>query len=464
MNAKENREVAHVDIPGAFLQTPASDGTIIKLQGVLVLTLLKVNPGWSKFVVHEGKKRTPTIYSKAVKALYGTVDAAKLFFDGLSSFLVDKLKFKKNPYDPCVVNKTVDGSQCTILWHVDDLRISHVDERVVSDVIEALSGEYGDIMPLTVSRGKVHDYLGMVFDYTTDGDVLVQMYQYIEELIRNAPERYKVGVGSATPAPSHLYEVRDQQGGGVNKLTEKMREEYHSLTAQCLFLAKRARPDLQTAVAFHCTRVLFPDEDDDLKLGRMIRYLMATRHLPLILKVDDDGIAYWWIDASFAVHENMRSRTGMHMSLGKGTVYGASVKQKINTASSTEAELVGVADALPKMLRTRYFMENQGYLVEDVFVYQDNESAILLETNGMKSVGKGSRHVKIKYFLIADKVKGKELRVLHCPTEDMTADFYTKPLQGALFIKHRNSMLGLDLGNLAMYIKYHAEYIASLCD
>ena len=152
------------------------------------------------------------------------------------------------------------------------------------------------------------------------------------------------------------------------------------------------------------------------------------------------------------------------MSLGKGAVYGASVKQKINIASSTEAELVGVADALPKILLTRYFMENQGYLVEDVFVYQDNESAILLETNGMKSVGKGSRHVKIKYFLIVDKVKGKELRVLHCPTEDMTADFYTKPLQGALFIKHRNSMLGLDLGNLAMYIKYHAEYIVSLCD
>ena len=72
-----------------------------------------------------------------------------------------------------------------------------------------------------------------------------------------------------------------------------MREEYHSLTAQCLYLSKRARLDLQTAVAFHCTRVLSPDEDDDLKLARMMRYLMATRHLPLILKVGDDGLAHW---------------------------------------------------------------------------------------------------------------------------------------------------------------------------
>ena len=66
-------------------------------------------------------------------------------------------------------------------------------------------------------------------------------------------------------------------------------------------------------------------------------------------------MAHWWVDTSFAVHEDIRSRTGMHMSLGKGTVYSASVKQKINTASSTEAELVGVADALPKIVWTRYF-------------------------------------------------------------------------------------------------------------
>ena len=110
MNAKEKRDVAHVDIPRAFLQTPASDGTIIKLQGVLVMTLVKVNPSWDRFVVYEGKKRTPTIYSRAIKALYGTVDAAKLFYDSLSLLLVDQLKFIKSPYNSCIVNKMVNGS------------------------------------------------------------------------------------------------------------------------------------------------------------------------------------------------------------------------------------------------------------------------------------------------------------------------------------------------------------------
>ena len=71
-----------------------------------------------------------------------------------------------------------------------------------------------------------------------------------------------------------------------------------------------------------------PDRDDEKKLARTIRYLEKTKHLPLILKVNDHGIVEWWVDASFAVHEDMRSRSGMNMSLGTGTVYGSSSKQK----------------------------------------------------------------------------------------------------------------------------------------
>ena len=62
-------------------------------------------------------------------------------------------------------------------------------------------------------------------------------------------------------------------------------------------------------------------------------------------------------------------------------------------------------------------MDAQGCAVEDVYVYQDNQSAILLENNGMRSVGKGKRHVKIKYFFVTDKIKDNELKVICCPTE-----------------------------------------------
>ena len=79
-----------------------------------------------------------------------------LFFEDLSGSLVDELGFTRNPYDWCVVNKTINNKQCTIVWHVDNLMISHVDEKVVTDVINALSDNYGNLMELTVNRGKIH--------------------------------------------------------------------------------------------------------------------------------------------------------------------------------------------------------------------------------------------------------------------------------------------------------------------
>ena len=107
-------------------------------------------------------------------------------------------------------------------------------------------------------------------------------------------------------------------------------------------------------------------------------------------------------------------------------------------------------------------MEHQGFIVQDMYIYQDNESAVLLEENGIKSAGKASRHVKIKYFFVTDKIKGNELRVLYCPTTEMVADFYTKPLQGYLFIKHRNTILGINEEDYVLYEKQYSEYIESI--
>ena len=113
-----------------------------------------------------------------------------------------------------------------------------------------------------------------------------------------------------------------------------------------MFAAKRARPDLQTAVAFLCTRVASPDKDDYKKLAKVIRYIRGTIHLPLVLGWDGSGRLVWSIDASFAVHMDMKSHTGYCLTLGKGSVLSGSTKQKITTRSSTESELVDVDDTI----------------------------------------------------------------------------------------------------------------------
>ena len=162
--------------------------------------------------------------------------------------------------------------------------------------------------------------------------------------------------------------------------------------------------------------------------------------MSLQLQADDLTVVKWWVDGSYAVHNDMKSHTGGTMTLGRGSVYSTSVRQKLNTKSSTEAELVGVADVMPQILWTRYFLQSQGYEMVPSIVYQDNQSAILLENNGKASSGKRTRHLNIRYFFVTDRIHSKEIQVEYCPTGIMRADFFTKPLQGALFRRFRDEI------------------------
>ena len=98
------------------------------------------------------------------------------------------------------------------------------------------------------------------------------------------------------------------------------------MTARLLFAAKQARPDIQVAVAYLCTRVREPTEDDYLKLARVICYPCTTVYLPLVIGWNDTGELLWSINASFAVHNDMRSHTGAMLTFGKGAVFSLSNK------------------------------------------------------------------------------------------------------------------------------------------
>jgi hypothetical protein len=436
IDAKERRKVMTADVPGAFMQVDVDEVVHVRLVGPLAVLLTKVDPElYTEYLgVEHGKE---VLYVQLQKALYGTLSAAMLFWKDLSGLLSDE-GYEPNPYDCCVMNKMVNGNQSTILWHVDDLKISHVDEIVNEWVLEFLNARYGDETPLTVTRGDIHEYLGMTIDYGTDGKVIIRMDDYVENMLEELPEDMS-GV-AVTPAAAHLFKVDDTE----EDLNKEGSELFHSITAKLLFLCKRARPDIQTPIAFLCTRVMKPNAGDYTKLRRVISYLRGTKRMCLTLEADDLQVIKWWIDASFAVHEDMRSHTGGTMSLGKGSVYSTSIRQKLTTKSSTEAELVGVDDVMPQVLWTRQFMEGQGYVIRDNIVYQDNTSAMLLEKNGQQSSTKRTRHLDIRYFFVTDRIKAKQLTVEYCPTGDMWADPFTKPLQGAAFQKFRKLILNLD--------------------
>jgi hypothetical protein len=117
-DAKEGRDVATADIPGAFMQTYMDDTVHMMIEGKMAELLVKINPKlYQKYLIVKNGK--PIMYVQLKKALYGTLQAALLFWKDLSKKLVE-WGFKINPYDWCVANKIIDGRQCTVLWHVDD--------------------------------------------------------------------------------------------------------------------------------------------------------------------------------------------------------------------------------------------------------------------------------------------------------------------------------------------------------
>jgi hypothetical protein len=99
---------------------------------------------------------------------------------------------------------------------------------------------------------------------------------------------------------------------------------------------------------------------------------------------------------------------------------------------------------MAQVMWTRYFLEEQGYGVTENIIYQDNQSAMLLEkTNGRKSIGKRTRHICIRYFFVTDRIKSNEVSIEYCPTKEMTSDFMTKPLQGSPFRDFRAEIMNL---------------------
>ena len=119
------------------------------------------------------------------------------------------------------------------------------------------------------------------------------------------------------------------------------------------------------------------------------------------------------------------------------------MQKKLNTRSSTEAKLVGINDVMSMILWTRLFLEAQGYHVADNVLHQDSESTIKLARNGRHSSSKQTRHIEVRYYFITDHINWDRLRVSYCPTRDMLADYFSKPLQGSLFRKFRNLILNV---------------------
>jgi hypothetical protein len=430
IDASEGRDVATADIAGAYLNADMDELVILRLTGEDVSLMCQVSPAFTAFVATE--RGQPVLYLRLDKALYGCVRSALLWYQ-LFTETLSHMGFTLNPYDACVANATIAGQQCTIAWYVDDNKISHVSSLVVDDIIKRIEARFGT---MTKTRGPKHEFLGMDIEFLPDKKVTISMKRYLKE----ARDASHLGIcrHATTPAAKTLFDV----DAASPPLPTDEATIFHRVVSQLLYVGLRGRPDLLVALCFLSTRVSCPTEQDQGKLRRLLEYVNGTLDLTLTLGALDLSTLYTFVDAAYGVHPDMRSQTGGVTSFGHGGLICRASKQKINTKSSTEAELVGASDYMSHTLWVHHFMEAQGYPIRHSFFEQDNESAINLARNGRASAGQRSRHIHIRHFWIKDRLEQDNITMRHCDTDSMLADFLTKPLQGSLFRKFRDVILG----------------------
>ena len=239
--------------------------------------------------------------------------------------------------------------------------------------------------------------------------------------------------GHSSPAGADLFEIAES-----SLLDDAAKQRFHSIVAKLLYLAKRIRPDLLTAVSYLTTRVRAPTVSDNKKLLRALGYLKRTENCSLQLDVGTQPTLQMYVDASFAVHPNRHGHTGVLVFLGNALVFASSKKQKQLAKSSTEAEIIAASDSLDVGRWLCKFLDSLGFQTPCV-LFQDNTSAMSLLRQS-KASSSFRKFIDIRRLTISSMIQRRELSIAHMPTGNMLADLLTKPIMGQTFSSLRNGL------------------------
>lgn len=423
-------KVKTVDIAGAYLNAGMGNTNVfMRIDSDLADVLVEIDKDQDYSV---SRQDDGSIVVKLEKALYGCIESAKLWNKHLAKKLI-KYGMVQSKLDECLFYKTVANDVVLrVAVYVDDLLICGKTDKDVDDFINYLKEEFKTI---TVNEGSKQAYLGMNFEMNApDKKIHVTMEKYVEDVVSTINGTNGC---AKTPATSELFFIDD----GSPELGSKEQKKFHSMVARVLYLAKRARPDLLTTIAFLATRVKRPTEQDFDKLNRMIKYLRGTASLGIELSMEP-GKLEAYVDASHCVHPDGKSQSGILLTLGRGGCFVKSSKQKMVAKSSTEAELIAISDALPTLIWHRELMIEQGMIppTTPVTIHEDNQSTIALIRRG-KPASESTRHINIRHFFISDRCLLNEVRVVYIPTEEQVADYFTKGLVGRIFYSLRKSIV-----------------------
>jgi predicted nuclease of predicted toxin-antitoxin system len=236
-----------------------------------------------------------------------------------------------------------------------------------------------------------------------------------------------------TPSGNVLFETKDSE-----ELKDK--NKYLSCIMSLMYLARLTRPDILLPVTFLASRSHIATLDDFNKLQRVLAYLNHTSKKVLTLECKDLKL-FCCCDASYGVHKDRKSHTGFLLKLGGALINSGSVKQKHTAISSTDAEIIALAEATKTIIWVTNLLKEITDFDSVAEIAQDNRSAIWLTTEPSKA--KRSKHLLTKIAFIKEQINNGTMKILQKRSKEMMSDGLTKPLQGSSFSFHTMSLVGI---------------------
>ena len=370
------------------------------------------------------EESSENLVCKLEKSLYGLKQSARCWNTKLVNVLKQK-GYIQGEADPCLLKIKSGKNNIYILIYVDDILVTAQNDDDFAKIEEILEDNFE-----VTKLGIANFYLGIKIEREEDNFYSISQEKYIDKIIM------KSGLQDAKTSriPMDIGYINIDR----NKCTFlESNDIYRQLIGCLLFLCVNTRPDIAAVVSILSQRVSNPTKEDWVELKRLIRYLKGTKHFKLKLGNLRSNNLIVFSDADWAQNRNDRkSNTGYLFKFNGAAISWTCRKQQCVALSSTEAEYIALAETAKELIWVRKLLEDFEMLQEEpVIVYEDNQSCIKLVDN--EKISRRTKHVDTRYHFINDLKNRKILDIKYCPTEDMEADIFTKPLSFIKFEKFR---------------------------
>jgi Reverse transcriptase (RNA-dependent DNA polymerase)/gag-polypeptide of LTR copia-type/Integrase core domain/GAG-pre-integrase domain/Zinc knuckle len=367
---------------------------------------------------------------KLKKSLYGTKQAARQWNQRIHQHMI-KFKFTQAEADHCVYTLIEDGKHIVVIIYVDDLIVMATDKASIDQVRDQLKSEF-DIKEL----GEMTYCLGI--EVIRDRKLkTIKINQ--AAMIKRVSERFQVQEckNSYVPADPNTRLVKPSDEDAV-EATEK---PYRELVGSLMYIMVCTRPDISNAVgevSRFCDNFGVVHWQAAIKI---LKYLKTTMSMALVFDGRRKESVEAYADASWASDQDTgRSVTGYVVNINGSSVSWKSQRQSTVAMSSTEAEYMALFAVIQEVVWMKRLLCDiaHGYEDQEIIVYQDNKSAILLASNPTQH--SRTKHINTKFHFVRDQVAEGQVKLQYLCTEDMVADIFTKAVSKHKLRKHIKSL------------------------